>query len=134
MASSGGPDNERFYLRNNVFRMTRYAFSAPSGSGWDEDYNFFFTSDSSRGMNYANDNCSTWACYRAASGQGVHSNRGDTSGKFKTEPGFSNPLGGILTLVTGSPLIDAGTPVPNISDRSGADYNGAAPDIGARER
>jgi hypothetical protein len=37
-------------------------------------------------------------------------------------------------LPAGSPLIDAGLPVPNISDRPGIDFQGSAPDIGFERR
>ncbi|HEV8635539.1 MAG TPA: hypothetical protein VG370_15040, partial [Chloroflexota bacterium] len=44
------------------------------------------------------------------------------------------PAAGDLTLLPGSPLVDGGVPVPNVSDRPGLDYAGAAPDLGATER
>lgn len=134
-AAGGGDNTERFYLRNNIFRMTRYAFASPgSTGGWNEDYNFFYTSDPSRGINYGTRNYSTVSSYRAASGQGVNTNLADTSDRFRTEPVMVDPAGGNLQLANGSPQIDAGVPVPNISDRAGIDYSGAAPDMGALER
>lgn len=132
--AGGGPNSERFYLRNNIFRMTRYAFAAPGNSPgtadrWDEDYDYFATTAADRGISYAG-NRTTVAAYRAASGQGARTNR---AGDFRTEPGLVNPAAGDLALAADSPLIDAGVPVPNICDRPGVDYRGAAPDLGARE-
>jgi hypothetical protein len=50
-AAGGGSNQENFYLRNNLFRMTRYGFDAPGTAGkWDEDYNFFATTDPTRGI------------------------------------------------------------------------------------
>ena len=47
---------------------------------------------------------------------------------------LADPAGGDLGLAAGSPFVDAGVPVPNVSDRPGVDYTGAAPDLGAVER
>lgn len=136
--AGGGSNPERFYLRNNIFRMTRYTFNAPSNSPgtadrWDEDYNHFATTATDRGLGYSG-NKSTVGAYRAASGQGANSNRADTAGQFHTEPGLVDPANGNVQLLPTSPQIDAGTPVPNIADRPGIDYQGSAPDLGARER
>jgi hypothetical protein len=134
-AAGGGNDTERFYLRNNIFRVTRYAFGSPgSAGGWNEDYNFFYTSDSGRGINYGTRNYQTVSGYRKASGQGTHTNLSDKTDRFETEPSLADPAGGNLDLANGSPQIDAGVVVPNIADRAGIDYNGAAPDLGANER
>jgi Protein of unknown function (DUF1565) len=135
--AGGGPNSERFYLRNNIFRMTRYGFAAPSNTPgtadhWDEDFNFFATTATDRGVSYGGSRTSVGG-YRSASGQGANSNRGDQPGTFHTEPGLVDPGNGNLALAPGSPQIDAGTPVPNISDRPGIDYRGNAPDLGARE-
>lgn len=135
--AGGGPNSERFYLRNNIFRMTRYGFAAPSNTPgtadhWDEDFNYFSTTATDRGISYGGNRGSVGA-YRSASGQGANSNRGDQGGVFRTEPGLADPNGGNLALAPGSPQIDAGTPVPNIADRPGIDYRGAAPDLGAHE-
>jgi hypothetical protein len=135
--AGGGPNSERFYLRNNIFRVTRYGFAAPSNAPgtadrWDEDFNYFSTAATDRGMSYGGNRGSVGA-YRTASGQGANSNRGDQSGTFRTDPSLAEPSKGNLALAPGSPHIDAGTPVPNLSDRPGRDYRGAAPDLGARE-
>jgi len=55
------------------------------------------------------------------------------------EPGsvdawLGHPTDGDLSLSASSRFVDAGVPVPNVSDRPGLDYSGAAPDVGARER
>ncbi len=76
-----GPNSERFYLRNNIFRVTRYGFAAPSNSPgtadrWDEDFNFFSTTATDRGMSYGGNRGSLGA-YRTASGQGA--NRSDAT-------------------------------------------------------
>jgi hypothetical protein len=48
---------------------------------------------------------------------------------------LASPRDGDLTPRGGAnPLVDGGTPIPNISDRPGVDYRGAAPDLGAIER
>ena len=132
--AGGGPNTERFYLRNNIFRTTRYVFAAPrnapgTADHWDEDYNYFATAASDRGFSYGGSR-PTLEGYRTASGQGAHSNR---SGDFHVEPGLTDAANGNLALATGSPQIDAGIPVPNIADRPGIDYHGAAPDLGAKE-
>jgi hypothetical protein len=136
--AGGGANSERFYLRNNIFRMTRYAFAPPVNGAkgndrWDEDYDFFFTSDPARGINYGSNRLDL-AAYRTASGQGSNANRADPSGAFRTEPALTDAPNGNLTIAAGSPLIDAGVVVPNIADRPGIDYQGNAPDLGAKER
>jgi hypothetical protein len=135
--AGGGGNPERFYLRNNIFRMTRYAFAPPANTSksaerWDEDYDFFFTSDPARGINYGSNRLDL-AAYRTASGQGGNANRADSSAGFRTEPALADPQNGTLALAPGSPQIDAGVVVPNIADRPGIDYRGNAPDLGAQE-
>lgn len=130
--ASGSSASEAFYLRNNVFRASRYAFDVEDGNGWNEDYNHFSTTDTTRGVRYRDKVFTTNVqSYRLASGQGEHTNM---SGDFITPPQLSSPSTGDLNLAAGSPLIDAGVQVPNISDRPGTNYAGAAPDLGARER
>jgi hypothetical protein len=131
--ASTGPSPEAFYLRNNLIRTTRYAFIAPSSVGlWDEDYNHFVTTDATRGVKYGVEiHRANVQAYRAASGQGAHTN---VSGGFTGDIPLANAVLGDLRLPGGSPLIDAGVIVPNISDRPGADFRGAAPDIGYERR
>jgi hypothetical protein len=125
--AGGSGGGERFWVRNNIFRMGRYAFAAPPAPRWDEDHDHFYTTDPSRGINYNSANQGTIAAYRAASGQGQHSNRaGDVRAH---DPALVDPAAGNLDLPGGSPLVDAGVPVPNIADG----FTGAAPDLGAAE-
>jgi hypothetical protein len=129
---TSGPAAEAFYLRNNIFRATRNAWIVKVASMWDEDYNSFSTSDKARGLEYlGKDYTTNVAAYRTASGQGAHTN---LSGDFITAPALSSPKTGDLSLPLGSPLIDAGVEVPNLSDRAGVDFLGTAPDLGAIER
>jgi Protein of unknown function (DUF1565) len=127
-------NNEALYLRNNIIRDTNYAFDVHSAAMWDEDYNNFSTSEPWHGLRYTDHTAKNYttdvAAYRAASGQGAHTN---TSNNFITAPKLSNPQTGDLHLPAGSPMIDAGVPVPNISDRPGLDFKGTAPDLGAHE-
>jgi hypothetical protein len=131
--ATDGPSPEAFYLRNNIMSMTGYAFWAPPEVGrWDEDYNYFATTDVGRGLRYGPTPYTTNVqAYRAASGQGTHTN---VSGSFVSPPTLVNPTDGDLRLPAGSPLADAGVPVPNIMDRAGIDYRGSAPGLGATQR
>src|SRR4030095_4701174 len=97
-------------------------------TNWDEDYNYFFTTHATKGVQYGGVAYTSVASYRAASGQGTHSN---AAGDFRTAiPTFVNAGMGDLHLLAGSPLIDAGTPIPNLSDLPGVNFGGAAPDLG----
>jgi hypothetical protein len=131
--ASTGSSPEAFYLRNNLIRATHYAFVAPRAAGaWDEDANHFATTDPARGLSfngvvYRED----VQAYRDASGQGARTNR---AASFSTDLPLVNPRSGDVRLPPGSPLIDAGVPVPNLSDRPGVDFQGEAPDIGHAER
>jgi hypothetical protein len=131
--ASAGAANEALYLRNNLIRATNYAFDAPRAAGaWDEDANYFVTTDTARGLRFngviyrAN-----VQAYRTASGQGAHTN---VAVGFVGDVPLASPASGDLRLPTGSPLVDAGVPVPNVSDRAGVDFQGAAPDIGYERR
>jgi hypothetical protein len=131
----GGGDarTEDFYLRNNIFAMTSYGFGWPRGH-WDEDYDYFYSTDPNRTMQwYGGPNESSLAQYQSESGQGAHSQVGDTSGGFQTPPQLTDPSHGDLSLASGSSQVDAGTVVPNIADLPGVNYVGAAPDVGAFE-
>jgi hypothetical protein len=131
--AASGPSPEAFYLRNNLIRSARYAFEAPRAAGaWDEDYNYFVTTDPGRGLSYSNTTYrSNVQAYRDASGQGAHTN---VAADFTVDVQLMNPSGGDLRLPADSPLVDAGVPVPNLSDQPELDYHGAAPDIGYQER
>jgi hypothetical protein len=127
--ASSGTSPEAFYLRNNLIRATHYAFDTPRVAGtWNEDANYFVTSDTSRGFIYNGVIYrSNVQAYRDASRQGAHTN---VAFGFTGDVPLANPAAGDLRLPAGSPLIDGGLPVPNVSDRPGIDYQGAAPDIG----
>ncbi|HEU5316355.1 MAG TPA: hypothetical protein VFX49_09615, partial [Chloroflexota bacterium] len=136
--ASPGTREEAYYLRNNVLRASKHAFIATGTPGrWDEDFNDFSTSDASKGVLYNGTEYDggpgrTVAAYRAASGQGAHTN---TRAGFTvtSDVQFQGAAAGDLRLAAGSAFRDAGTPVPNLSDRPGADFAGAAPDLGAWE-
>jgi hypothetical protein len=129
---TSGSWTEAFYLRNNIIHASKVAFGISTGDMWNEDYNYFNSSDVTRGIDYVGVKYTTdVAAYRLASGQGAHTN---VSGNFVTTPRLANPGGANITLPAGSPLIDAGTALPNLSDRAGIDYTGVAPDLGATER
>ena len=131
--AANGPSSEALYLRNNLIRATNYAFSAPRSAGsWNEDYNYFVTTDATRGFLYNGVKYqANVQAYRNASGQGAHTN---VASGFTTDIPLANAAGGDLRLPSGSPLIDAGVIVPNVSDRAGTDFQGAAPDIGYERR
>ena len=129
----GDSNNEDFYLRNNIFAMTSYGFGWPKGH-WNEDYDYFYSTDASHTMQwYGGPNETTLRQYQSDSGQGAHSQVGDTSGGFRTPPQLTDPSHGDLTLAGGSPQANAGTTVANIADLPGVNYLGAAPDMGAAE-
>jgi hypothetical protein len=107
--AGAGPSAELFYLRNNVMRATRYALQP---AGWDEASNTFSTSDPNGG-------------FPGPSGQWTAA---------QVDGWLADPPAGDLGLDPGSPLVDGGVPVPNVSDRPGTDYTGARPDLGATER
>jgi hypothetical protein len=129
--ASSGYYPEQFWLRNNVIRATRYAFEAPRTAGaWDEDANYFGTTDAARGLSfkgvaYRN----AVQAYRDASGQGARTQLVVGA----ADRALIDPDAGDVRLSPDSPLVDAGVPVSNLSDRPGIDFQGAAPDIGAIE-
>ncbi len=128
--AGGGSSPERFWLRNNIFRTTQYAWSAPCLSAWNEDYDHFATTDTSRGVAFCGTRyTSNLSAYRSATGAD-HTN---IAGNFVTPSVVDNalvdPSAGNLALRQGAPFIDAGVVVPNIAER----YSGDAPDLGAVE-
>lgn len=123
--ASGAALAEAFYLANNIFRTTRNGFEYFVGSTglYYEDYNQFVTADATRGMKKLSPQATytTFAAYRADSGQGAHSNPladlHDTAG---LDALFVNAAGGNLTLANGANvLVGAGVALPNINDTSG---------------
>jgi chitodextrinase len=155
----GTDRKESWWLRNNLVRVPHYSLriGGLKISGWNEDYNFFASEvvpDATfGGFKYMNVTYNSGAVigtgsiadYRTVSGQGAHTNRvggadynfvnsGDNlSGLAKLDQMLVSPVTGNLTLVSGSVAVNAGVPVPNISDRAGTDYSGSAPDLGAFE-
>ncbi len=135
--AGGGSSPEWFWVRNNIFRTSRYTFVAPgNGSGikWNEDYNHFATTDTTRGLSYAGTRYTTNVSdYRDASGQGGHTNTTeDFVSVAAVDQALANAVAGDLTLRQGAVFVDAGTRVPNISDQP-HQYSGNSPDLGARE-
>ena len=130
--ASVGTSYESFWLRNNLFRVTHYAFDAFGAPAyWDEAHNHFSTVDQVRGLKYNSISyTNNVAAYRTASGQGTGTN---VAGNFVmaslVDSALNNPTGGILTLKSSAPFRDAGTPVPNLTNT----HNGPAPDIGRYE-
>ena len=93
---------------------------------------YFATIHSGRGLRYSSIiYAGNVQAHRAASSQGARTN---TASGFTTDVAVLNAGAGDLRLPAGSPLIDAGIPVPNISDRAGVDFQGSAPDIGFEQR
>jgi hypothetical protein len=131
--SAGGSDSpEAFYLRNNILVASGSAFDAPTVPGrWDEDFDSFSTTHPREGLQFGRRFRADVAAYRAASDQGAHTN---LSSGFDTPPDLVDPANGDLRLPDGSPLVDAGMLIPNVSDRPGIDFRGTAPDLGAEER
>ncbi|MDP9353435.1 MAG: hypothetical protein M3P51_18095, partial [Chloroflexota bacterium] len=135
--AGGGSSPDRFWLRNNIFRMTRYAFEAPSNGSanhWNENYNHFATTDTERGISYAGTRYTTnVSAYRSSSGQGSRTNiRGSFISPGVVDTALAAPLTGSLGLKDGAVFVNSGTPVANISDQA-SQYAGIAPDLGARE-
>ncbi|HEY3080352.1 MAG TPA: hypothetical protein VGM69_10635 [Chloroflexota bacterium] len=143
--AGGGAKAEFFYMRNNVVRATRYAFQA---GPWDEDANSFSTSDPERGLAALGKRFSgDVAAFRAAVGRPTRTNVGWVPGgpgsfvrAVDVDAWLSRPTEGDLRLAAGSPFVDGGVPVPNVSDhrRTGpgdvTGYAGTAPDLGATEQ
>lgn len=141
------------YFRNNFIRATRYAFDItpwPKGQQrWLEDYNFFATTDTTRGIgiqsigSYKSPNVTgpgSLAEYRTTTGVGAHTNNlKGVDYSFlrvdKIDNEFENLTSGNMTLKSTSEFIDAGTAVPNIADNSApnASFVGCSPDLGAIE-
>jgi hypothetical protein len=140
--ASGGSSAESFYLRNNLIRATAYAFDVTAAMrGWDEDGNVLITSDPGRGLRYRGTVYKgNVADYRAASGQGTRTNTAvgfaaDASAErlAAREGGAAVASHCSLAATDVSVVVDAGVPVPNLSDRPGVSFTGAAPDAGACE-
>ena len=104
-----GSQTEAFYLRNNIIHGTRYAFSVLEKTMWNEDYNNFSTTDTTRGLEFGMTKYTTnLASYRWNTGQGAHTN---LANDFVTTPALNNPLAGDMTLPASSPLVNGGVRV-----------------------
>jgi hypothetical protein len=135
-AAGGSGDPERFFMRNNIFKVHRYVFSARKNIEdlqgvkplWDEDYNAWTTTDQQRGFEVGGKNVGTLERYRELTGQGMHSN---------PHGGLHDPivLNADATLPHNSSLINSGIPIANIADNYDAQssFLGLAPDMGALE-
>lgn len=133
--ASGTGGSEQFYMRNNILRSTRYAFQAPASAYWNENYNHFVTSDASRGISFGSRYTTNVAGYQLT----ASAPNTNTAGNFITasvvDNALNNPTSGDISLKAGSPFVDIGAIVPNISDgqSTASNYCGSAPDLGASE-
>jgi len=100
--ASAGTTDEDFYLRANIVRVGSYVFDSPRGAGrWDEDGNWFATTDATKGLSYrANGGsavgyklASDMAGYRTASGGGANTN---IIGGVNQAPGSATWLDALL--------------------------------------
>ena len=112
-------------MRNNIFQSTGYSFAeVPTGStanNWNQDN--WYTTRGSAGPHFKweNVNYNTISALCAASGLECNG--------YENSPGFTNPASGDFTLLSTSPNIDRGVPLPGINDN----FVGSAPDVGAYE-
>ena len=107
--------------RDNLVAGTRYALYKVNPVAWSGDGDDFFTTDPARFVSWLGTHYGSLAEYQAALGQELQG--------ISAPPQLVDPAGGDFTPSPGSPLIDAGIPLPGIDDG----YAGAAPDIGAVE-
>jgi hypothetical protein len=143
-AIGGGSPSEGYYLRNNIMFTDDYLLSRNSAVGftWNENNNFFGSDSPTDGMQIGTTYL-TIAAYRTGTSQGAKTNLiGGTNydfynaGAFPAAPvitgGLTSPTTGNLSLSVGSPFIDLGVPVMNVSSHS-SQFNDNAPDMGAEE-
>jgi len=148
--SSSAVAGVAFYSRNNVVRTDRYATPEYGDAAtfpwkWNEDQNFWATSNSAadrtRGASLAGSTFTSIAAYRASSKNftgSPNTNRlasvdYDFDRYDVVDANLAGPSVGDLRLTSGSLFRNAGTPVANVSDRASVDYEGTAPDLGAHE-
>jgi hypothetical protein len=158
-ATSGATSNERFYLRNNIFRTTGYCASVagyPSVAAmWDEDYNAWVSEPHGvtvadpagvvygmqvSGTRYQSallTGAGSIAAYRTATGEGAHSNHFDGADisfiDTATVDGWlTDPEAGDVSLLAAATARNAGTFVPNLRDQA-SQFAGDAPDLGPTE-
>ena len=113
-------------LQNNILFENagdQLAFSNEGGNVTDivSDHNLIYRSSGKRLVRWFSDYYSDLAAYQAASSQ--------DAGSILTDPRLTAPKDDNYTPLPGSPVIDAGTEIGQITDG----YSGKAPDIGAIE-
>jgi hypothetical protein len=113
-------------VRNNVFFNNSGDQVAISNEGGDvqnivSDHNLIFRSKGNRLVRWFSHYYGDLASYQAASGLDVAS--------LSIDPKFTDPDKDNFTPLPGSPLIDAGTKIPGVTDN----FAGKAPDIGTIE-
>ncbi len=121
--NAGGSNTspERFYLRNNIFRMTRWAWdlsrTVVPTHAWNENYNVFATSDTSRGIQSGTVRYATnVGKYRTDTGGGQNTNTSSTFVDVSAiDSQLVDPTNGNLALQASSPFASSGTAVPNVS-------------------
>lgn len=129
-ASEVGNSCERFYLRNNIYRVTRAAMKWDCDkSQFDEDYNHFVTSHASAGMEGSAGKFTTnVAGYRTAYNMGWHSNvLGNFVDESIVDSELVDPVNGNLRLKPNSKFIGLGVPVANIGSTDLGAYSSGAP-------
>jgi hypothetical protein len=112
-------------MRNNIFQGNRYAFEEPftgsTGHDWNNDN--WYTTRGSSGPHFKWEKIDYNTIKQLCTGTGLECNG------YEDPPGLANPKGGDFTLLSSSPNIDRGVPIPGIND----DFKGLAPDLGAYE-
>jgi hypothetical protein len=147
-AIGGGGATEGYHTRNSIIRTAAELVQRNNNLTlyWDEDYNFWGTTDATAGIQIGT-TYTTIAAYRSARDDGDHSNLiGATSYNFgntgtaavtvidHATDGLTDVDTGDLTLTATSVFIDIGIPVPNVSDLPGVNFLGDAPDYGYEEK
>jgi hypothetical protein len=106
--------------RNNVIAGTRYATYKVNPVAWSGDGDLLYTTDASRLVYWMGTRYDTLAAFRAL---------GQEPNGLSAPPQLTSPPSGNFAPQPGSPLVDAGVPLPGINDA----FAGAGPDVGAVE-